>query len=162
MANSRKKFEIEISDMRLVNLLQNGETCAPRINRLAKLMGYSVSTVHSKVKKLEAIGIVRGYSAIVDEEKLGIKQTIFALVRVKPEKNSEDIPKLLAFAHPAVQEAFQISGGYDVLLKIRVKSIEEYVRSVKPAIIEVGKDKISEILTLISTEKIKEDWRVKL
>ncbi len=162
MSKQRKKFELDLSDIRLINILQTGETCAPRINKLAELMGYSVSTIHGKVKKLENAGLILGYSAIINEEKLGKKQIIFALIRLKPEKDSENIPQILAFAHPAIQEAFQTTGNYELILKIKTKDLQEYNQTVKPAIIEAGKNQIQEIVELVSSSRIKEDWRVKL
>ena len=162
MGKERKKFELDLSDIRLINILQTGETCAPRINRLAELMGYSVSTVHGKVKKLENSGVILGYSAIINEEKLGRKQTIFVLIRLKPEKDSENLPQILAFAHPSIQEAFQTTGNHDLVLKVKVKDIQEYTQSVKPAIIEAGKGQILEVTELIASSRIKEYWRVKL
>ena len=162
MKSSRKKFELDLSDIRLLNILQTGETCAPRINKLAGLMGYSVSTIHGKVKKLEGAKLILGYSAILNEEKLGRKLTIFSLIKLKPEKDSKDLPEILAFAHPSIQEAFQTSGNWELVLKIKARDLQEYVQTIRPAIIETGKDKILEITELVASNKIKEDWRVKL
>ncbi len=162
MPKERKKFELDLSDIRLINVLQTGETCAPRINRLAELMGYSVSTIHGKVKKLENAGLILGYSALINEDKLGRRQTIFVLIRLKPEKDSEKIPQILAFAHPSIQEAFQTAGNWELVLKIKAKDLKEYNETIKPAIIEAGRGKIGEMVELVSSNRIKEDWRVKL
>ncbi|MGH3324964.1 MAG: Lrp/AsnC family transcriptional regulator, partial [Streptomyces sp.] len=49
---------------------------------LGKATGLSTSAVHQRVRRLEQRGVVRGYTALVDPESVGLPLTAF--ISVKP------------------------------------------------------------------------------
>jgi len=49
---------------------------------LAEEVGLSPTPCARRVKKLEAEGFIRGYTALIDEEKLGFGFSIFVSVRL--------------------------------------------------------------------------------
>src|SRR4051794_12736526 len=49
---------------------------------LAERVGLSVSAVHQRVRRLETRGVIRGYSARIDADELGLPLTAF--VSIKP------------------------------------------------------------------------------
>ena len=48
--------------------------------QIAQHVGLSPAAVHERVKKLEARGVITGYRAAVDPEKVGVGVTAFILV----------------------------------------------------------------------------------
>lgn len=86
---------------------------------LAKETGLAPSTMLDRVKKLEEKGILKGYRAVVDPEKLGLKAQGFACIsldrhRVKDIETLEDeINKI-----PNVRACYHITGRFDYLLHV--------------------------------------------
>ncbi|MEM2917116.1 MAG: winged helix-turn-helix transcriptional regulator, partial [Candidatus Bathyarchaeia archaeon] len=54
--------------------------------QIAKKIGVSVGTVLSRIKLLEKAGIIKGYSAIIDHEKLGYELTVLTEITVSKGK----------------------------------------------------------------------------
>lgn len=83
-------------------------------------VGMSGPSAHERVKKLEARGVITGYKAVVDPEKLGAGVTAFVLVTqsARPRGGLED-----AFERwPFVEECHHIAGEESLLLKVRAES----------------------------------------
>jgi Lrp/AsnC family leucine-responsive transcriptional regulator len=90
---------------------------------LGRRVGLSTPAVSERVRKLEEAGIIKGYRAVLDLEKLGRGITAFVNVQTTPDKNAP----LIAFiqASPAVLEGHYITGRASFVLKIAVASIGE-------------------------------------
>jgi Lrp/AsnC family transcriptional regulator, leucine-responsive regulatory protein len=83
---------IDQIDRKLLGLLQGDARLSNA--ELAEAVGLTVSSVHERVKKLEKRGIITGYVATVDAEKLG--KPLLAFVRATV---SSDGPESLETAH---------------------------------------------------------------
>jgi len=86
---------------------------------LAKETGLAPSTMLDRVKKLEDKGIIKGYRAVMDPEKLGLKAQGFACIsldrhRVKDIEILENEIKKI----PNVRACYHITGRFDYLLHI--------------------------------------------
>ena len=96
-------------------------------NQLAEIAGLSASPCWQRVKRLEKEGIIKGYTTVLDNKKLGAAEII--LLEITLDKQIEgaiddfanEIKKM-----PEVLEAFLTSGKYDYFLKIAVNGTEEY------------------------------------
>ncbi len=90
---------------------------------LGKQIGLSTPAVSERIRKLEDAGIIAGYRAVLDLEKVGRAITAFVSVQTTPEKNEG----LIAFIQdsPAVLEGHYITGQASFVLKIAVASIGE-------------------------------------
>jgi Lrp/AsnC family leucine-responsive transcriptional regulator len=90
-----------------------------RTANLPKKSGLAPSTMLDRVKKLEDKGILKGYRAVVDPEKLGLKAQGFACIsldrhRVKDiELLEKEINKI-----PNVRACYHITGRFDYLLHV--------------------------------------------
>ena len=106
------------TDLAIIALLQaEGRATFAQI---AQQVGLSPAAVHERVKKLEARGVITGYKAVVDPEKLGAGVTAFVLVTqtARPRGGLED-----AFERwPWVEECHHIAGEESLLLKVRAES----------------------------------------
>lgn len=86
---------------------------------LARRAGISAPPCLRRVRRLEEAGIIRGYHADPDPQRLGWEITVFAIVGLDSQKESV----LSAFEHlvgtwPEVRECHMIRGGGDFLLKL--------------------------------------------
>ena len=81
------------------------------------------------MKKLETEGYIRGYTALIDEEKLGFGFSIFVSVRL--DKQIDD--RLLSFEqavsrYPEVVDCWLMTGGFDYLLRVAVSDLHDFER----------------------------------
>src|SRR5439155_21276629 len=90
---------------------------------LAHKLGVSTTTVQSRTAKLEKSGIIRGYSAIFDHEKVGFQLTAITEVSVAKGKLLE-IEKEVA-KMPQVLAVYDVTGRTDALLIVMFKGSEE-------------------------------------
>lgn len=96
---------------------------------LARAVGLSATPCAERVRALEAAGIIAGYAAALDAERLELRLLVF--VEIAIDRTSED-----AFARfrdamlaiPEVQECHMVAGGFDYLLKVRVRDMAAYRR----------------------------------
>ncbi len=110
--------EIEI----LRKLVDNGRITYTQI---ARELGMSPAGVMKKVKKLEELGIVKGYTALIDHSKLGKGSKYIILLETEPGKHSEVARKVVEILGNSVLEVHEITGQYDVLLKVIAGSQSE-------------------------------------
>ena len=94
---------------------------------LARVAGISESPCFRRVRKLEERGVIRGYTARVDQQKLGFAVTAFIHVRLDKSRHAET-PAFLARveAEEHIVECHATSGAHDYLLKVIARSIEHF------------------------------------
>ncbi|HMS54560.1 MAG TPA: Lrp/AsnC family transcriptional regulator [Fimbriimonadaceae bacterium] len=96
---------------------------------LASRIGLTPGPVLARVNKLEASGLIQGYTAVLDRERLGFPVTVFVAVIVK----SHDQPTCDSFVRAVneldeVLECHHIAGDEDYLLKVVAQSPADYER----------------------------------
>ena len=107
-------------DQKIVDILRHNGRISNK--NLSELVGLNPSSTLERVKKLEEKGIIKGYSANLDYNKMGYSTT--AIIQIALEKhNREIINKFIDHISSLdeVTELYHISGQYDYLLKIYVK-----------------------------------------
>jgi DNA-binding Lrp family transcriptional regulator len=86
---------------------------------LARRVGLSAPPCLRRMRRLEELGIIRGYHADVAPEPLGFEITFFALVGLETQKQAMlDGFESLVNAWPEVRECHMIRGGGDFLLRL--------------------------------------------
>jgi len=105
---------------------------------LSKRVGLSPPSVLQRVRTLEKMGLIRGYHAILDHERLGLKLTAFAQISLSlhQEQPIERFRKQIA-AIPEVLECYHVSGEFDFLLKIVVRDIRAYEALIREKITKI-------------------------
>lgn len=119
-------------------LQENAKLSTQQISRKTRI---PITTVHNRIKKLEASGIIKGYTTVIDDKRLG-NITAFILMAVMyhlPDGtvlNQEELADKVK-RHQNVQEVFIVTGGRDLIAKVRVKTVDElndfvikYLRSI--------------------------------
>lgn len=87
---------------------------------LARAVAMSPSAVTERIRRLEEAGIIRGYTAVIDSERLGF--TILALVRVRPAGNPKRFLDCIATT-PEIIEAHHVTGEDCYVLKVLARSM---------------------------------------
>ncbi len=127
----------------LLRLLQQDATVSRE--DLARQLNLSVEEVNRRIAELEQNGVIRGYQAIVDRERLD-KNTVAAFieVRITPERGGgfDRIAERIA-KFDQVVSCYLISGGYDLLVVVQGASLREVASFVS--------EKLSTIEAVIST-----------
>ena len=86
---------------------------------LARRAGISAPPCLRRVRRLEEAGIIRGYHADTDPQRLGWEITFFAVIGLESQKESvlAGFEQMVA-GWPEVRECHMIRGGSDFLLKL--------------------------------------------
>lgn len=100
---------------------------------LAERVGLSVSAVHQRVRRLEQRGAVRGYSAQLDLEQLGLPLTaLISLTPIDPAA-PDDYPNRVQHL-PQIESCYSVAGDESYVLLVRVASpaaLEELLRQIR-------------------------------
>ncbi len=127
----------------LLRLLQ--QDAAASREDLARQLNLPLEEVNARIAELERNGVIRGYQAIVDRERLD-KNTVTALieVRITPERGGgfDRIAHRIA-KFDQVVSCYLISGGYDLLVVVEGGSLREVASFVS--------EKLSTLEPVIST-----------
>jgi Lrp/AsnC family leucine-responsive transcriptional regulator len=90
---------------------------------LARTVSMSASALTERVRRLEESGVIRGYAAVVDPERLGLG--ILAFVRLRyPSGNYKPFHDLLATT-PQIVEAHHVTGEDCFVLKVLARSMRD-------------------------------------
>ncbi|MEZ5120652.1 MAG: Lrp/AsnC family transcriptional regulator [Solirubrobacterales bacterium] len=112
-------------DHRLLDLLR--VNARAKLAELAAQVSLSVSAVKRRIDRLEASGIIAGYTIRVDEARLGRTLEAFCELTFAGDTKVADI-KGVAAGLPEVQAVFTTAGDPDALVWIRVKDIGDLTR----------------------------------
>ena len=120
-------IEMDATDRRILTVLQRD---GRKTNSdLAAEVGLSPSACHRRVQRLEDLGVIRGYVALLDARKLECPTTVF--VEITLESQAEEL--LDAFERevariPDILECHLMAGTCDYLLKILAANTEDFAR----------------------------------
>ncbi len=94
---------------------------------LSNKLSLSVTAVYERIKKMERIGVIEKYVALVKKEI--VNKSFVAFCHIKLVQHSQDY--VIKFEKDVanlkeVLECYHISGDYDYLLKVLVKDMEEF------------------------------------
>ena len=95
-------------------------------------MNLSPTPCLRRLRKLEKSGLIRAYTAVLDEKALGLQAS--ALVFVNLEKNTNEnagqFEAALALL-PEVMECYVVAGRHDYVLRIVTRDLDDYERFIK-------------------------------
>lgn len=110
---------MEETDRLILRLLaRDGRTS---FTDLAKETGLSVSAVHTRVKRLEQRGVIRGYAAKVDAVAVELPLTAFISIKPIDAAAPDDTPERLAHLD-VIEACHSVAGDESYILKVRVAS----------------------------------------
>ncbi|MBB4981899.1 MULTISPECIES: Lrp/AsnC family transcriptional regulator [Streptomyces] len=110
----------DATDWRILEALQSEGRAS--FAELARAVSMSPSAVTERVRRLEDAGVITGYTAIVDQDRLGLP--ILAFVRLRyPHGNYKPFHDLLDTT-PEVLEAHHVTGDDCFVLKVAARSMK--------------------------------------
>lgn len=115
------EFSPDATDWLILDVLQrDGRT---GFAELARAVSMSASAVTERVRRMEEAGVISGYTAVVDQERLG--RPILAFVRLRyPHGNYKPFHDLLA-GMTEILEAHHVTGDDCFVLKVAARSMSD-------------------------------------
>ncbi|GGU40339.1 hypothetical protein GCM10010244_78080 [Streptomyces coeruleorubidus] len=112
-------YSPDATDWRILDVLQREGRAS--FTELARAVSMSASAVTERVRRMEEAGIIQGYAAVVDPERLGLP--ILAFVRLRyPTGNYKPFHDLVA-ATPEILEAHHVTGDDCFVIKVTARSM---------------------------------------
>lgn len=121
------ELQIDAIDRKLLRVLQ--QDSRKSIQELGDAAGLSPSACHRRLKRLEESGLIKGYRAVLDADRLGFSMQFFIEVSL----SSQSEPTLDAFEAavrdiPEVLECHLMAGQSDYILRVVCRDHEDFER----------------------------------
>jgi Lrp/AsnC family leucine-responsive transcriptional regulator len=118
---------LDVLDRRILEVLQEDGRIAN--NALAQAVGLSPSPCLRRVKRLEELGYIEGYRAVLSRERLGLGTTVLIELKVDILRDSQGDELREAIKDlPEVVAAHFVSGEFDFVLEVVVPDLEQFER----------------------------------
>jgi Lrp/AsnC family transcriptional regulator, leucine-responsive regulatory protein len=97
------------------------------VQQLATAVGLSSTPCWKRIKELEATGVIRRYTALVDREKVGLTLCVLAEVNLT-RHNEDDVRRFEAAVAeaPQIVSCYATTGQADYVIKVLVPDIKSY------------------------------------
>ena len=122
---------------------------------LAHKLGVSTTTVQSRTTKMEKAGIIRGYTALFDHDKIGFQLTAITEVTVAKGKLIElekEVAKM-----PQVLAVYDVTGLTDAMVIAKFKSRDDLSKFTKALLAMPFVERTNTHMVLTT---VKEDFRL--
>ncbi|MEP0156681.1 Lrp/AsnC family transcriptional regulator [Pseudophaeobacter sp.] len=124
-------------DRKIVAILQSQGRI--KMAELSERVGLSATPCARRVAMLEEAGVISGYSARVDQAKLGLPVTIFVAV----ELDNQSTDALQAFERAVrqfdqVMECYLMTGTRDILLRVVAQDLNDFDRFLEERLMRVS------------------------
>lgn len=116
-----RKSTLDEIDARILSALNSDARLS--ISELARLVGMSPPSVSDRIRRLEAAGVIRGFTVDVDTRAIGYQ--IRAIVRIRPLPGKLHLVERLIQERPEFIECDKITGDDPFLARLAVHSIEQ-------------------------------------
>ena len=141
--------QIDDTDLKIIDIL-NRDSSTPFVD-VAKRICVSDATVHIRVRRMIAAGIINKFTISVDNDLLGYDHMAFMGINISPGSADQIISDLLKIEE--VLEMHEMHGKFDLLLKIRAKNLIQMREIVENKICKIPHILESELMTVLKTEK---------
>lgn len=146
-----EKFPLDDIDRKIISYLKvNSKT---KLTTLSKKLNIPVSTIHTRIKKLEKEGIIKKYTIEIDYKKIGYEIQAFILIKYDANsiKTQRDLLKEL-LRLPNVDKGYIITGEWDILLMCRFQTIDDLSRFILDRLRNIGGVKETYTLVVLQEE----------
>lgn len=120
--------KLDEKDSAILKLIQENSKLTAK--QISKKINTPITTVFAKTKRMEELGIIKEYRAIVSPEKLNAGTAAFILASVSYRTTIDGAPvsqRVVATEiarFPEVQEVHIITGDWDLLVKLRAENVD--------------------------------------
>ena len=141
------------TDLKILQVLLEDARFSSR--QIAKKVGVSVGTVLSRIKKMEEEGLIKGYSVIMDHEKIGYQLTVVMEITVSKGRLVEMENEIAKISN--VCSVYDVTGLTDAFIIAKFKSREELGKFTKRLL---ALPYIERTNTHVVLTTVKEDFRL--
>jgi DNA-binding Lrp family transcriptional regulator len=145
--------KLDENDIEILRVLVSTARVSSR--RIAETVGVSTATVISKIKAMEQDGIIGGYTAILNQEKLGYELTVITEITVSKGKLVEMEKEIAAI--PNVCAVYDVTGLTDAIVIAKFKTRNELSNFTKNLL---SMPFIERSNTHVVLTTVKEDYRL--
>jgi DNA-binding Lrp family transcriptional regulator len=140
-------------DVKLLKVLTLDSRLSSR--QIAKRCGVSVGTALSRIRRMEDDGVIKGYTAVLDQEKLGYELTVVTEVTVSKGRLLEMEKEIAQI--PNVCCVYDLTGLSDAAIIAKFKSREDLSKFTKRLL---SLPYVERTNTHVVLTTIKEDFRI--
>jgi DNA-binding Lrp family transcriptional regulator len=127
MPNNPHVVDLDPMDRRILNVLQSDGRITNQ--QLSERVNLSASACSRRVTRLEDVGVIAGYAALVDPPAVNRATTVFVQVTLTRQKEDDMAAFEAAVADcPDIMECYLMSGEADYLVKVAVRDLHDYER----------------------------------
>ncbi|ESQ75013.1 Lrp/AsnC family transcriptional regulator [Asticcacaulis sp. AC402] len=125
MKRSKPVQELDDTDRRILRLLR--ENAHLTTQDIADKVGLSQTPCWSRIRRMEEAGVIAGYVALLDAEKIG--RPLSVIIEINLEQHDDE--KIEAFSRhlaqqPEITDAYLTTGEYDYVIIAAVEDTEGY------------------------------------
>ncbi len=123
-------MEIDETDRKIINVLLSDSRLSFR--QVAKKVGVSVATVMNRVRSLEKGGVIRGYNADIDYDKLGYDIDVIININVSKGKLLQVEGRIAASEN--IVAVYDVTGDYDAVVIGRFRnrrSLDAFLKKIQ-------------------------------
>ncbi len=146
-------MDMDDTDVKILKTLVSDARLSSR--QMSKASGVSIGTVLARVKKMEVAGVIRGYTAVVDHEKLGYQLTALTEITVSKGRLLEVENEIARM--PNVCGVYDVTGMTDAFILAKFKTREELSAFAKRLLALPFVERTNTHIVLTT---IKEDFRI--
>jgi len=122
---SVKQMKLDQIDHRILKELQTDARISHQ--DLSERVGLSPSPCARRIRRLESEGFITGYSAVVDEMRMGFGFSVFVSVKLDQQVDRRLVEfERAATLCPQIVECWLMTGSFDYLLRVSVADLNEF------------------------------------
>ena len=121
------KSKFDEKDDAILEVLKENSSLS--IQQIARKTSIPIATVHNRIKRLKAGGVIKKYTIIIDKAKLGRKMVAYVLIKATPKTDHIALLHHL-IKHDLVEDGSAITGEFDLIIKVRIADVDELDRFV--------------------------------
>ena len=122
---------------------------------LAKRVGVAQGTITTRLRRLEGMGVIKGYTVLLDAESIGWTMTVITGLTIQ-KGSMIDVQQQIA-ADPRVFAVYDVTGDYDSMVLARVRGRKDLDDLTKTVFTLQG---VQRSFTQVVLNTVKEDGRV--
>jgi len=125
---------VDAMNRRILQLLVNDGRMTH--NEIAAKLKRSPSTVRDRIKRMEDDGIILGYFAVVNNERMGLKVDAILFANLRPGVPPEDLRKLKGVEE--VKEVLQVTGPRRIMVRLQARDATSLEQAISAKVVPLG------------------------
>jgi Lrp/AsnC family transcriptional regulator, leucine-responsive regulatory protein len=121
----RPEITLDGTDLEIIDLLSADGRRS--LSEIATAVSLSAPAVKRRVDRLLELGVIKGFTAVIDHEKLGRQIEAFTELRFSGKTKVADIAGI-ARELPEVEAVYTTAGDPDALVHLRARDVEDLTR----------------------------------